>query len=127
MTAPATLYQQEMAKRGLTLPKHEPCIPSMADKRALRWGKLKMAPTGRDVRAAQVVRWYESGMTLLECAVMSQSVFGTKGYKSKASVASALKRYGVPRRTTGGGKTMKMLREENAALRAKLLAVGIAA
>lgn len=124
MTAPS-IYQQEMAKRGYELPKKQPCVPSLADGQAIRWGKLKMAPTARDVRAAQVVRWYEQGLSLRECMAMSRSVFGAKGYKSAQSVASALRRFGIPRRTTGGGRSMSDLRRENEALRAKLLAVGI--
>lgn len=123
MTAPASLYAMEMAKRNVVIPKATGCPRSTSPHAPMKVGRKTDA-----VRAALRARWpmwaqmyTAQGMTLKEVA-------DTAGVHHQ-TIQYALKEMGIPRRNRGhfwlhqrALKEIEVLKSDNRMLRQRLAA-----
>ena len=107
MTAPTSLYQMEMQRRGLALPKAQGC-PRKPLTMVVTVPKVEKAPKAKKV--ADRTHWQEyadlylAGLTLTEVARRYGVTFQAVQY--------ALLKLNVPRRPRGDGHTHKRLLAE---------------
>ena len=125
MTAPAvSLYQTEMAKRGLTLVKATGCPRKAISTH--RPTTASAALLDRRERNELMARWYTEmpDWSLDDVAEHSLRVFGSRGVRTGATVQRILLEMGVKMRPTGRAnaatlydKRLKKLADENTQLR----------
>ena len=119
MTAPS-LYQQEMARRGLSLPKATGCPRQKVEQRVIEKAKtLRSSEANRERTLARYRKWRE----MYEGQRMSVTEIATAEGVKAFTVSRGLGKLGVLMRPKGFGEIVARLKRENAALRGRLLSL----
>ena len=126
MTAPASLYAMEMAKRKLSLPKATGC-PRVMDVAEPETPVVRRTRTPNPVvverrarRNRELIEWYNAGLTLEQVARRSTLRHGRFALGNIGSLSRTLRALGVKMRTQGKHQVVVLLRAEVKRLRKRL-------
>ena len=127
MTAPS-LYQQEMAKRGIVIPKATGCprrapVPFVL-KPEREYKRDKMGEQYRAIRNAELKAWYEASEDVSLAAVCALSIqtHGPMAIRTVGSLSALLRKMGVTMRPQGKHTLVAQLKRDNQMLRMRLAA-----